>query len=96
MGPLLSWFPAKMAGEGGILILISADQNMWGTDKTSDLCKQEWTNSSSLHCDLFADPLLPKFTFLNLSASPAAVVSLVSILEFLIPNNSLRACDELF
>ena len=37
MGPLLSWFPAKMAEEGGILILISADQknpladqNMWG------------------------------------------------------------------
>ena len=37
MGPLLSWFPAKMAGEGGILILISADQNMWGTDKTSQM-----------------------------------------------------------
>ena len=35
MGPLLSWFPAKVAGEGGILILISPDQNMWGRDKTS-------------------------------------------------------------
>ena len=45
MGPFLSWFPAKMAGEEGILILISADQknpladqNMWGKDKTLYLC----------------------------------------------------------
>jgi len=26
-----------MAGEGGFLILINTDQNMWGTDKTSTL-----------------------------------------------------------
>ena len=41
-GPLLSPFPANLAGEGGKLTLISADQksaladqNMWGRDKTS-------------------------------------------------------------
>ena len=33
-GPLLSLFPANLAGEGAKLTLISTDQNIWGRVKT--------------------------------------------------------------
>ena len=49
-GPLLSPFPANLAGEGVMLMLISTDQNMWGGGggKTSDL-DTPWYFSYPIH-----------------------------------------------
>ena len=54
-GPSLSPFPANLAGEGGKLTLISADQNMWGRDKTSSQC----TECTSCYIHTFEWTLIP-------------------------------------
>ena len=74
-GPLLSPFPANLAGEGGRLTLISADQNsaladqnMWGRVKTSLL--------PSYHCSSSLWLLLQTTTMVAIINVPHCCVEL--------------------